>query len=130
MTIKDCPQPDQLKQFLLGVLPGEESEQIESHFENCESCLEQAEKISSEDTLTHALADRETNSILSNLKIKKSVEKISESTVTKLSEKTATEKTILTPSPDQQKVGDEDSHLLLHFLSPAEADDELGRLGG
>jgi len=124
----DCPQPDQPQQFLLGIMSGDDSQQIESHFENCESCLQQAEKISSQDTLTNALADRETNSILANLKIQKSVEKISESTLTKMNEMSVTSQTVITPAPGDAAT--DASSSFLHFLSPAKSDDELGRLGG
>ncbi len=110
MMNSTCPSDDLLSDFLLGRLSDAESLRIEAHFADCPHCLEQAEAISCEDTLTISLADTST-------------QPAQEPSISADEFEHDAAETLYVAGAARSS--DE-----LSFLSPPQADDEIGRLNG
>src|SRR5690242_7805839 len=54
-AVVPCPDPEQLRQLVLGLLPDDVSERLEEHVENCDRCGGRLSSLSAEDELVEAV---------------------------------------------------------------------------
>lgn len=122
MNVQACPEDNHLADHLLGRIQGERAEQLDAHLESCESCLERAHKLKPSDDLIRVLG----LGVLDLNAEEQRQNEIAEKAYT-LNLMSATTTGHSLPS----KIGNEgsESPIDFSFLTPAQEDDELGRLG-
>lgn len=136
MTIRICPNPVTLENFLLGKLPEADQSALSDHFEHCTRCAQLAGSFSLQDELTEAIRSRK-NLAGEEAAIMAVVEKgkllSSQLQTAEFDQTIVAQKPSLTPTQvgtvDVIDSADHDE-VCLNFLAPAEHSDELGRLGG
>ena len=125
-----CPEPAHLQQFLLGVLPEQDSVILEEHLSSCPACARTLHSLPGDDTFVEMVRARATAS-----------GKPTESIVHELTQRLKAlrvnplEATLVAPvghesSSVASSRSSETTSEIHSFLSPPQAADELGRLGG
>lgn len=132
MTVDTCPEPDELRRLLQGLLSGPEAGPLEEHLLTCSRCATRASQLPDQDELTAALRARRPldadEDVLAQViergrQLQAQAETI-EPQDTQLGESSpAADSATGLPQPRE-------ANELLELLSPPEQPDELGRLGG
>ena len=122
-----CPDPQTLLQYLLGKIHGPERDALDEHFLGCDQCVSTAETIDCNDSFTKCALgakppeDEDQEVIQQLIQQIKQARRQMDTLVT--SETLAGSPTV---ASDAAKIKIE---MKLDFLAPAQAADELGRLG-
>jgi hypothetical protein len=136
MTIRTCPNPVTLENFLLGKLPEADQSALSDHFADCSRCVQLAGSLSLRDELTEAIRSSrnpagEESAIIAAVEKGKLLS--SQLQTAEFDQTIVAQKPSLTPTQvgtvDVIDSADHDE-VCLSFLAPAEHSDELGRLGG
>lgn len=129
-TVK-CPDPETLRQLLIGALPTESREHWEQHLATCDRCAGTANTIVASDDLTEAIRKRRVISGDENivaelieegkqLRRSESIDQTSPTSLDETHDPSAGASYQLNVDPNDQ----------ISFLSAPELPDEIGRLGG
>jgi formylglycine-generating enzyme required for sulfatase activity/serine/threonine protein kinase len=121
-----CPDPDQLRQFLLGQSPQAELDTLERHLRQCSRCQQIVEALKTDDTLCRLVSeDLPTAGSGTGLgKKQKKTSGLQQAPTVPLPPSRPENQPRPSASP-----GRPDSDSNFAFLAPAQAPDELGRLG-
>ncbi len=136
VPLGDCPSVNDLHRFVLGQTPEAEAEKLERHLAGCSKCLASLADLRSEDTLVEAVrgqqrADQPENPLVASLIARLGAQPLPLPT-------DPGEVTAALPSPLASEAGSppdtasphlEGTQEVFECLAPAQAADEIGRLG-
>ncbi|MFN4259112.1 MAG: serine/threonine-protein kinase, partial [Gemmataceae bacterium] len=115
-----CPTAETLRDFSSGRLPDQEIEQLEQHLRQCVDCVEILQSVPDGDSLLSALAAKSQEQFLENDVVSELIGRLKELAASRPTDSRAVTADAV---PNLSAAG-------FDFLAPAQADDELGRLGG
>lgn len=131
MKLEVCPGRDLLSSHLLGRVRGPQAESIDEHLANCESCLQTARDLETEDEFTSAMRANKVARVGSPSEIAAVIQR-GKRLRTEI-ETTNSGDTLGESGRRRQTEFEQDETTQLEpidFLNPAEQPDEIGRLGG
>jgi serine/threonine protein kinase/TolB-like protein len=121
-----CPDADALRHYVLGQISDVQAQPLENHLSGCEGCVEALQTIEGDDVLTLLMRsqqppphDAATDDLMQRLKALGQSKQTTTSVFGQGTNTSTDPQLPKTPVPEE----------LAHFLAPAQAEDEVGRLG-
>jgi serine/threonine protein kinase/WD40 repeat protein len=122
-----CPDPQTLQQYLLGKIHGPERDALDEHFLGCDQCVSSAETIDCNDDFTRCALGAKPPEDEDQEVIQQLIQQIKQAR--RQMDTLRIGETLAGSPPAASDTAKIKTEMKLDFLAPAQADDELGRLG-